>query len=464
MKYELKNIADLIPNPKNARTHSKAQIEKIAASIKEFQFMNPVIIDSAGNIIAGHGRVEAAKSLDMDQVPCLLADHLTAKQKKAYILADNRLALDAGWNEDLLRVELEELLADGFDLGLTGFDENELNNLFGKSKDFGEIGNTQSLSERFMFPPFSVLNAREGKWQERKRAWIALGIKSEIGRGENALGFSEVCNSGGYKKKAKSFGTEGNISNLNGTSIFDPVLCEILYLWFSKEKSVVLDPFAGGSVRGIVAAKMGREYTGGELRPEQVAANEAQAKQICGKKEVKPKWICGDSRNIAKNTKEISADFIFSCPPYADLEVYSDNPADLSTLKYPDFKAAYFEIIRESCALLKNDRFACFVVGEVRDKKGNYYNFIGDTIEAFRAAGLEYYNEEILVTSVGSLPIRAGKQFSASRKLGKTHQNILVFLKGNGKKASEYCGHIEYSPAIFDEINGDSNGNENAEN
>jgi DNA modification methylase len=148
MKYELKAIADLIPNPKNARTHSKAQIEKIAASIKEFQFMNPVIIDSAGNIIAGHGRVEAAKSLDMDQVPCLLADHLTAKQKKAYILADNRLALDAGWDEDLLRVELEELLADGFDLGLTGFDENELEDLFGARED--------GLTDEDKVPPIPV--------------------------------------------------------------------------------------------------------------------------------------------------------------------------------------------------------------------------------------------------------------------------------------------------------------------
>ncbi len=106
-----------------------------------------------------------------------------------------------------------------------------------------------------------------------------------------------------------------------------------------------------------------------------------------------------------------------------------------------------------SCDRLKNDRFACFVVGEVRDKKGNYINFVGDTVKAFLDAGLQYYNEAILVTAVGSLPIRAGKQFSASRKLGKTHQNVLVFVKGDGKKATQACGDVDVH--IPDDIGGD---------
>jgi hypothetical protein len=140
----------------------------------------------------------------------------------------------------------------------------------------------------------------------------------------------------------------------------------------------------------------------------------------------------------------VQADFLFSCPPYADLEVYSDNPSDLSTLSYSEFRPAYFEIIAKACTLLRDDRFACFVVGDVRDKKGNYYNFVGDTVEAFRTAGLNYYNEAILVTAVGSLPIRAGKQFSSSRKLGKTHQNVLVFVKGDGKRAAANCGECQF--------------------
>jgi len=235
----------------------------------------------------------------------------------------------------------------------------------------------------------------------------------------------------------------------SGTSIFDPVLCEIAYRWFSPVGGLILDPFAGGSVRGIVASKLGRQYIGHELRQEQVDANRAQGSELCGDDEHPPAWICGDSRNIDTTCADVQADMVFSCPPYADLEVYSDDPKDLSTMKYSDFKAVYFEIIKKACDRLKPDSFACFVVGEVRDKKGNYIDFVGDTVQAFRDAGLHYYNEAILVTCVGSLPIRAGKQFSASRKLGKTHQNILVFVKGDGKRAAHRCGTVEIDESMF---------------
>lgn len=236
----------------------------------------------------------------------------------------------------------------------------------------------------------------------------------------------------------------------SGTSIFDPVLCEIAYRWFSPPGGLVLDPFAGGSVRGIVASKLGRQYIGHELRQEQVDANRIQGGMLCGDDAHPPAWIAGDSRNIDTTCADVQADMVFSCPPYADLEVYSDDPKDLSTMAHADFRAAYFEIIAKACARLKPDSFACFVVGEVRDKKGNYVDFVGDTVQAFRDAGLAYYNEAILITCVGSLPIRAGKQFSSGRKLGKTHQNILVFCKGNGKRAADRCGTVEVDESIFD--------------
>ena len=234
---------------------------------------------------------------------------------------------------------------------------------------------------------------------------------------------------------------EGPDTYASGTSIFDPVLCELAYSWFSPPGGTVLDPFAGGSVRGIVASRLGRQYIGVELREEQVQANRAQGDELCP--DLPPVWITGDSRNIDRLCADVEADFVFSCPPYADLEVYSDDPKDLSTLKYEEFRPAYFEIIAKACGRLKQDRFACFVVGDVRDKKGNYYNFVGDTVEAFRAAGLHYYNEAILVTSVGSLPIRVGRQFASGRKLGKTHQNVLVFVKGDGAKATKACGVVQ---------------------
>lgn len=233
--------------------------------------------------------------------------------------------------------------------------------------------------------------------------------------------------------------TETGTENMaTGTSIFDPVLCELAYTWFCPSGGSVLDPFAGGSVRGIVAAYLGRKYTGVDLRAEQIAANIEQAKRIVP--DNPPLWIVGDSSEALPDG---TFDFVFSCPPYADLEVYSDNPQDISTMDYPEFLAVYRSIVKQSIDRLADNRFACFVVGDVRDKNGIYRNFVSDTIAAFQDAGAMLYNEAILVTAVGSLPIRVGKQFASGRKLGKTHQNVLVFVKGNPKKATEACGVVE---------------------
>lgn len=228
----------------------------------------------------------------------------------------------------------------------------------------------------------------------------------------------------------------------SGTSIFDPVLCELAYRWFCPPGGLVLDPFAGGSVRGIVASKLGRRYVGVDLRPEQTAANRQQAAIICD--DPQPRWIDGDSRDIASLCAGVRADLVFSCPPYADLEVYSDDPRDISTLEYAEFIAAYRGIVRASLSLLKPDRFACFVVGDVRDRKGFYRRFVSDTEQAFVDAGAALYNEAILVTAIGSLSIRVGRQFEAARKLGKTHQNVLVFCNGDPRRATEAIGEVEF--------------------
>jgi DNA modification methylase len=140
---------------------------------------------------------------------------------------------------------------------------------------------------------------------------------------------------------------------------------------------------------------------------------------------------------------------VFTCPPYYDLEIYSDEPGDLSRAgDYSEFLKAYCDIIHKSILTLKPDRFACVVVGDIRDKKGFYRNFVSDTIAAFEDSGARLYNEAILVTSVGSLPIRVGRQFGASRKLGKTHQQVLVFCKGDPKKATEAVGPVEFGEAM----------------
>lgn len=419
-------VADLIPYARNTRTHTPEQVNKVASSIKEFGFTNPVLVDAEKGIIAGHCRVMASQKLGLQEVPTIEVTGWTDAQKRAYIIADNKLALDAGWDEELLRIELEELKNDSFDIWLTGFELDEINDLLGVVEDvYDDEDRKGNLEKQYLEPPFSILDTTSGRWQERVRAWKDLGLRSEAGRSDDLIGASEMM------KLNKDF----------TTSVFDPVLCEIAYLWFSAKGSNIVDPFAGGSVRGIVASKLGRNYFGNDLREEQVIENRKQASEICS--DPMPIWSIGDSQNIRKLQSGIEADFVFSCPPYADLEVYSDNPKDISTMEYDDFLKVYRHIIAEACAMLKPNRFACFVVGEVRDKKGIYRNFVGDTIQAFLDAGLSYYNEMILVNSCGSLPLRAGKVFKASRKIGKRHQNVLVFVKGDAKKATEYCGDVE---------------------
>lgn len=137
-EMKLVPIAKLVPYVNNARTHSPAQINKLRSSLREFGFINPIIIDRDYGVIAGHGRILAAKEEGITEVPCVFADHLTEAQKKAYIIADNRMAMDAGWDEELLRVEIEALQADNFDPLLTGFDEKELSKLFDDGLDAKE--------------------------------------------------------------------------------------------------------------------------------------------------------------------------------------------------------------------------------------------------------------------------------------------------------------------------------------
>lgn len=134
-EMQLVNIDRLVPYQNNARTHSPEQINKLRASLREFGFINPVIIDRNFGVIAGHGRIAAARAEGITEVPCVFADHLTEAQKKAYILADNRMAMDAGWDEDMLRVEIEALQGADFDLMLTGFDDKELVDFFGTNDD-----------------------------------------------------------------------------------------------------------------------------------------------------------------------------------------------------------------------------------------------------------------------------------------------------------------------------------------
>lgn len=228
-----------------------------------------------------------------------------------------------------------------------------------------------------------------------------------------------------------------------GTSVFDPCLCEMDYIWYTAPSDEILDPFAGGSVRGIVAHQLGRSYTGIELRQEQVEANRQQADEILGG--AKPEWITGDSLDMDKNLGGREFDHIFTCPPYGDLEQYSDDPQDLSSMDADDFDATYAAILAKAVNHLRADRFATIVVGNYRDRRGYLRDLAGITVKAMENAGARYYNDQILVTPAGSLPIRTRKQFETSRKIGRRHQYVLTFVKGDPRAATERMGAVQLS-------------------
>ena len=268
-----------------------------------------------------------------------------------------------------------------------------------------------------MITPFSVLDTRTKEWKQRKDHWITTyGIQSELGRED-------------IKSKSQFWESTSNVS------IFDPVLCELMYDWFVPKGGKILDPFSGGSVRGIVAHEMGFHYDGIDLSQNQIIANQ---KQSSG-----PNWIVGDS------DKEIffldsDYDFVFTCPPYYDLEVYSDNVSDLSTLNERKFDQKYEKIIYKSVTKLKENRFFGIVVSEVRNTSttgsysiGNYRKLVSKTIEMCEKHGLKFYNDMVLFNSQHQAS-RVGKTyFDRNRKIPSVHQNILIFVKGNPDIATE---------------------------
>jgi len=409
-----------------------------------------------------------------------------------------------------------------------------------------------ALRRRFIVPPFSVLDARQGYWQDRKREWIALGIKGEEGR-QDTESANNICSDqwgrgaqsefysendarcaghglsesqeriNGFKKKVdavpggggprsarrlapkdagRCFGqdimkgehvlpdntaTVANVAEVKGygfaaehnagldektqralgvyaapngavqeragggvagTSVFDPVLCECMYKWFAPKGGAILDPFAGESTKGIIAGFLGYKYTGVELRPEQVRANNRQAETVAtkvreslGEEMTLPTWVNGDSSKLGDVLDEHDPfsdgyDFIWTSPPYYDLEIYSESEKDGSAFEtYEKFMVWYRDIFAQAVARLKDNRFVAVKVGEIRDDAGFYRNFERDNITCFESLGLRHYNRIVLVTAVGSLPVRIGAQFPKYRKIGNTHQMVYIFYKGKSAKA-----------------------------
>lgn len=155
-----------------------------------------------------------------------------------------------------------------------------------------------------------------------------------------------------------------------------------------------------------------------------------------------PEWIEGDSLAILPGLDR-TFDLVFSCPPYGDLEVYSDDPADISNMGWDDFLAAYRAIIAASVDRLADDRYAVFVVGDLRDRTGQLRGLPEQTTRAFVDAGAQLYNDAVLLTAIGSLAVRAPGSFKKSRQLGRTHQYVLVYAKGDPRAAADACGEVD---------------------
>lgn len=275
-----------------------------------------------------------------------------------------------------------------------------------------DVKGRDSLREQFGANPFSVFDVKDQAWKERKQWWNNKGILPPL----------EPLHS-------KSQANIADERLIKGASVFDPVLCELMYRWYCPENGSIIDPFAGGAVRGIVANYLGRHYTGIDIRPEQVACDIDQASRILPESK-QPEYIAGSSNVVLSEMimANRSFDMLFTCPPYFNLEVYSDIEGDLSNMDWPSFIGTYRSIIRKGCNLLKKDAMAVIVVGEVRARNGALYGLVPATVNAFTSCGMQYYNEAVLETPFVNASRRASSTMRHG-KLVKVHQNVLMFKK-----------------------------------
>ena len=354
-------------------------------------------------------------------------DDLTAEEKAHFTIVDNVsfgkwdfTALANEWDEHLLQEWGVDVWADGANNETGGGDNMENGNKTPQDKE--KHGN---LAERFVVPPFSVLDTKQGYWQQRKKEWLELtGNLSETRNGE----YGTVN------------GSKNNIyTGINdGTSNFDPVLAEVIMTWFCPKNGKVLDPFGGEQTKGVVAGELGLQYEAVEFRSEQVELNRERTKQY-----EHVQYTTGDSNNIAKLIKTRGFNLCFTSPPYFDLEVYSKE--DMSALgTYEEFMRQYENIFKQCYDMLADNSFMVVKVAEIRDKKtGVYRNFVGDNITLFTRLGFKYYNEIILYNIIGTGALRANLYMN-TRKVVKVHQNVLVFYKGKIKDIAKHYASFNY--------------------
>jgi DNA modification methylase len=399
----------ILANPDNWRIHPEQQQRALTGTLEDIGLIQQVIVNQrTGRLIDGHLRVTLALRSGQPTLPVLYVDLSESEERLALASLDTITGLAATDSAALQRLiggittdnqAVQELL----DYMSAQFEQA------GRGEEEQQAQARASLAEQFLVPPFSVLDARQGYWRDRKTAWRHLGISAEEGRDAPCL---------------------PAIGGMADTSLFDPVLAELVVSWFSPPGGDVLDPFAGESTKGIVTSYLGRNYTGIELRPEQIAANQKQARMIG----VKPNWQQGDSANLDRIVNG-EFDLVFTSPPYYNLEEYGGGGKDGSSLgSYDSFREWHRSIMHAAARKLRPGGFLVTKVGDIRDSAGAYRNFTGHTVQDLTDAGLHLWNEAILVTAIGTLPIRAGQPFRGSRKLGKGHQNVII-MSNDTKRA-----------------------------
>lgn len=502
MKTETVKLSQVQVNEANPRTITNEKFQKLVNSVLALPKMlelRPIVVDNMMVALGGNMRfraLTAISDLSEDELKSRLfsindvkkktegeqqallthwlrwrdsptaiiikASELSDAEQREFIIKDN---IGYGeWDTDSLTAQWdnEELV----DWGIEFPDaENALNaqNGSGSGSEKQNSAPESSLFDRFIVPPFSILDTRKGYWQDRKKKWYelmgdlgdsrkdtlvtSLEIKykdlyqrTREHRKELGLSFKEYIDK--YVSQEDLEKEQAKIV-AQGVSIFDPVVSEIMCRWFTpKSGSQIFDCFAGDTAKGLVFAECGHSFVGIELRPEQVEINN----KIIADRGKDIRYICDDGQNVAKHIEPESQDLLFSCPPYFDLEVYSDLPNDASNQgTYEDFIQVLDNGFSRAVGCLKNNRFAVIVVGDVRDKKtGFYYDFCGDIKRIFKQNGMRLYNEIILVEQTASTALRASRYMDA-RKVAKTHQHILVFFKGDPKKIKDEFERIEFT-------------------
>lgn len=512
MKTEIVNLSQIQVNGANPRIIKDDKFEKLICSILVLPKMlelRPIVVDNTFVALGGNMRYRALTAIsDMDEAELksrlseardfqkktaaeqdnlieywqrwkdkptahiIKATELSEEEQREFIIKDN---VGYGeWDMDALANEWDAEELD--DWGLDVWQNKEWENGESSGATNSKPANA-SLNDRFIVPPFSILDTRKGYWQERKKKWRELIGDNGESRNDTLITSPEIKYKDLYQRTRQhreELGItfkeyldkyvpddvkEREASKVlsAGVSLLDPVMAEIVCRWFGQDNCKTFDCFAGDSVFGYVSAHLGNEFVGIELRPEQARLNNERVEGMTAR------YINDDGQNVAQHIAPDSQDLLFSCPPYFDLEKYSDLENDASNQdSYEDFIKILENAFKAAVGCLKENRFAVIVVGDVRDKStGFYYDFCGDIKRIFKEAGMPLYNEIILVETGASTALRAGR-YMESRKVAKTHQNILVFYKGKTKEIKNNFKKIEYASEDLERFKVDT-GNESTE-